>query len=138
VLPGENNRSNVNHREEGNSPCIGFIAPPSGHLTHTLSYSGRAEHVTAAMLITLRVFFGAMARAEQIVTDRRTMREMVVFMEEAVKEGLAREEITSQIDLMLDKAAKRRLERSLKEARRGKVKHFKSKDELPKTLRHVD
>ena len=43
-----------------------------------------------------------MARAEQIVTDRKTMREMVVFMEEAVREGLTREEITSQIDLMLD------------------------------------
>ena len=78
-----------------------------------------------------------MARAEQIVTDRKTMREMVVFMEEAVREGLTREEITSQIDLMLDEAARRRLERSLKEARGGKVKHFKNKDELLKDLRRV-
>ena len=97
-----------------------------------------AGHVAAAMLITVRAFDGAMARAEQIVTDRKTMREMVVFMEEAVKEGLTREEITSQIDLMLDEAARRRLERSLKEARGGKVKHFKSKDELLRALRRVD
>ena len=79
-----------------------------------------------------------MARAEQIVTDRKTMREMVVFMEEAVREGLTREEITSQIDLMLDEAARRRLERSLKEARGGKVKHFKNKDELLRALRRID
>ena len=78
-----------------------------------------------------------MARAEQIVTDRKTMREMVVFMEEAVKEGLTREEITSQVDLMLDRAARRRLERSLKEARSAKVKHFKNKDELLRALHRV-
>jgi hypothetical protein len=78
-----------------------------------------------------------MARPEQIVTDRKTMREMVVFMEEAVKEGLTREEITSQIDLMLDEAGRRRLERSLKEAR-GKVKHFKNKDELLRALHRID
>jgi hypothetical protein len=71
-----------------------------------------------------------MARAEQIVTDHKTMRELVAFMEEAVKEGLTREEITSQIDLMLDGAAKGRLERSMKEFRRGKVTHFKKKDDL--------
>jgi hypothetical protein len=78
-----------------------------------------------------------MARAEQIVTDRKTMREMVVFMEEAVKEGLTREEITSQIDLMLDEAARRRLERSLKEARGREVRHYKNKNELLKALRRV-
>jgi hypothetical protein len=41
------------------------------------------------MLITVRAFDGAMARAEQIVTDRKTTREMVVFMEEAVKEHVS-------------------------------------------------
>ena len=71
-----------------------------------------------------------MARAEQIVTDRKTMRELVAFMEEAVREGLTKEEITSQIDLMLDKAAKRRLDNSIKEARKGQVTHFKKKGEL--------
>jgi hypothetical protein len=71
-----------------------------------------------------------MAKTEQIVTDRKTMRELVEFMEEALKEGLTKEEVTSQIDLMLDGVAKRRLERGLKEARGGKVLHFKSKDEL--------
>jgi hypothetical protein len=91
-----------------------------------------------AMLITVRALEGAMAGADQIVTDRKTIREMVVFIEEAVKEGLTREEITSQIDLMLDKATRRRLERSLKEARSGKVKHFKNKDELLRALRRVD
>jgi predicted transcriptional regulator len=71
-----------------------------------------------------------MARAEQIVTDRKTMRELVMFMEEAIREGLTKEEITSQIDLMLDEAAKGRLDRSMKEARDGKVMHFKKKEEL--------
>jgi hypothetical protein len=76
-----------------------------------------------------------MARAEQIVTDRKTMREMVAFMEEALKEGLTKDEITSQIDLMLDEAAKGKLDKSLKEARRGKVVRFKTADEMIRSLR---
>jgi len=75
-----------------------------------------------------------MAKAEQIVTDRKTMRELVEFMEEALREGLTKEEVTSQIDLMLDDAARKRLESSLKEARAGKVVHFKNKDELLDSL----
>lgn len=71
-----------------------------------------------------------MAKTEQIVTNRKTMKELVAFMEEALKEGLTKEEITSQIDLMLDDAARGSLEHSLKEAWAGKVLHFKSKDEL--------
>lgn len=71
-----------------------------------------------------------MARTEQIVIDRKTIRELVAFMEEAVREGLTKEEITSQVDLMLDRAAKARLDRSLKEAREGKVMHFKKKENL--------
>ena len=71
-----------------------------------------------------------MARPEQIVTDRKTMKELVAFMEDAVKEGLTRDEIASQVDLLLDEAARGRLEKSLKEARSGKVKHFRTKDEL--------
>jgi hypothetical protein len=38
------------------------------------------------MLFTVRALDGATVRAEQRVTDRKTMREVVVFMEEAVKE----------------------------------------------------
>jgi hypothetical protein len=86
------------------------------------------------MLIFLYGLNGPMARAEQIVTDRKTMRELVAFMEEAVREGLTRAEISSQIDLMLDEAAKSRLERSMNEARNGKVTHFKKKDELLESL----
>jgi hypothetical protein len=71
-----------------------------------------------------------MAKTEQIVTDRRTMKALVGFMEDALREGLTKEEVASQIDLMLDDVAKRRLERSLKDARTGKVLHFKNKDEL--------
>jgi len=71
-----------------------------------------------------------MARPEQIVTDRKTMKELVAFMEDAVKEGLTRDEIASQVDLLLDEAARGRLEKSLKEARSGKVQHFRTKDEL--------
>ena len=78
-----------------------------------------------------------MAKAEQIVTDRKTMRELVEFMEEAVTEGLSREEIASQVDLMLDAPARRRLERSLKEARTGKVRRFKNADEMIASL-HQD
>ncbi len=71
-----------------------------------------------------------LAKAEQIVTDRKTLKELVEFMEEAVKQGLTKEEIASQIDLMVDEAAKGRLEKSLKEARRGKLKRFKNPEEL--------
>ena len=79
----------------------------------------------------------SMAKTEQIVTDRKTMRELVEFMEEAVKEGLTREEIASQVDLMLDVPARRRLEKSLKEARTGKVRRFKNAKEMIASL-HQD
>jgi len=75
-----------------------------------------------------------MAKTEQIVTDRRTMKELVEFMEEAVKEGLTKEEITSQVDLLLDEAARGRLEKSLKEVRKENVKRFKDPQELLKAL----
>ncbi len=84
--------------------------------------------------ISVFVLNRTMVRAEQVVTDRKTMRELVEFMEEALREGLTKEEVTSQIDLMLDDAAKKRLERSLKEARAGKIVHFKNKDELLDSL----
>ena len=71
-----------------------------------------------------------MSRTEQIVTDRKTMKELVDFMQEALKEGLTKQEIASQIDLMLDRAARLRLDKSLKEARSGKVIHFRTKEEL--------
>ena len=61
-----------------------------------------------------------MAKTEQIVTDRKTMKELVEFMDEAVREGLTKEEITSQIDLLLDEATRGRLDKSLREARKGK------------------
>ena len=75
-----------------------------------------------------------MAKTEQIVTDRKTMKELVDFMQEALKEGLTKEEIASQVDLMLDRAASQRLDRSLKEARSGRVIHFKTKEELLSAL----
>jgi hypothetical protein len=75
-----------------------------------------------------------MAKTAQIITDRRTLRELVGFIEDAVREGLTQEEITSQVDLILDEAAKGRLERSLRELRRGRVAHFKDKEELLATL----
>lgn len=34
-----------------------------------------------------------MAKAEQIVTDRKKMKKILEFMEEAVKEGLSKKEI---------------------------------------------
>ena len=55
-------------------------------------------------------------------------------MEEAVREGLTKEEITSQVDLLLDQAARGRLEKSLKEIRKGKVKRFRDPHELLKAL----
>jgi hypothetical protein len=82
------------------------------------------------MLITTVTLFDSMAKSEQIVTDRKTMKELVAFMEDAVKEGLSRDEIASQVDLLLDEAARGRLDKSLREARAGKVRHFRTKGEL--------
>lgn len=70
-----------------------------------------------------------MAKAEQIITDRKKMKEILEFMEEAVKEGLSKEEIMSQIDLMLDKEAQKRIKQSEKEIKQGKTKRFKSAKE---------
>ena len=75
-----------------------------------------------------------MAKTEQIVTDRKTMKELVEFMEEAVKEGLSSKEINSQIDLLLDEIARGNLEKSLREARAGKLKRYKNPDALLKSL----
>ena len=77
-----------------------------------------------------------MTREQQIVTDRKTMNELVEFMEDAVKEGLSSEEINSQVDLLLDAASRGRLEKSLKEARRGNPKRFKEPQALLKSLHH--
>jgi len=46
-----------------------------------------------------------MAKTELITTDRKTMKEILRFMQEAVEEGFSEDEILSQIDLMLDKEA---------------------------------
>ncbi len=67
-----------------------------------------------------------MAEAEQIITNKKQMREILEFMEDAVKEGLNKEEIMSQIDLMLDKKAQKRIKQSQKEIKQGKAKRFKS------------
>ena len=75
-----------------------------------------------------------MAKLEQIVTNRKTMKEIVEFMEEAVREGLSTEEINSQVDLLLDATARGQLEKSLKEARSGKLKRFKNPQALLKAL----
>lgn len=75
-----------------------------------------------------------MAKTGQIVTDRKTMRELVKFMEDAVREGLTRKEINSQVDLILDVAARGRLDKSLKEIRKGKVIRFKDPQSLLKVL----
>jgi len=76
-----------------------------------------------------------MAKAEQIITDRKKMKEILEFMEEAVKEGLSKEEIMSQIDLMLDKQAQKRIKQSEKEIKQGKAKRFKSAKEAISWLR---
>ena len=67
-----------------------------------------------------------MVKAEQIIIDKKKMREIIEFMQEAVKEGLSPEEIMSQIDIMLDKDAQKRIKQSEREIKQGKVKRFKS------------
>jgi len=79
-----------------------------------------------------------MAGAEQVVVDRKTIREIVEFMENAVKDGLAKEEIMSQIDLMLDKDAQKRIRRSESDIRAGRVKHFKTSKDLLADLHSSD
>ena len=70
-----------------------------------------------------------MAKAEQIITDRKKMKKILGFMEEAVKEGLSKKEIMSQIDLMLDKGTQKRIKQSEKDVKEGKAKRFKSAKE---------
>jgi hypothetical protein len=76
-----------------------------------------------------------MAEAEQIITNKKKMREILEFMEDAVKEGLNKEEIMSQIDLMLDKKAQKRIKQSEKEIKQGKAKRFKSAKQAISWLR---
>lgn len=67
-----------------------------------------------------------MAKTEQIVTDRKTMREIIEFMEDAMKEGFTKDEIMSQIDLMLDKEAQNRVIQSETDVLKRRVKRFKT------------
>jgi hypothetical protein len=67
-----------------------------------------------------------MVKAEQIIIDKKKMREIIEFMQEAVKEGLSPEEIMSQINIMLDKDAQKRIKQSEREIKQGKAKRFKS------------
>jgi hypothetical protein len=78
---------------------------------------------------------GFVDEGEQIVIDRKIMKELVEFMEEAVMEGLSKEEIASQLDLLLDQNARGRLEQSLREARSGKLKRYKDPQALLKALK---
>ena len=71
-----------------------------------------------------------LAKAEQIVTDRKTLKELVGFMEEAVREGLTKQEIESQVDLLLDKDAEKRLKQSLRDLKAGRFRRFKNPEEL--------
>lgn len=79
-----------------------------------------------------------MTKAEEIVIDRKTMREIIEFMEEAVKEGLSRDEIMSQIDLIIDKEAQKRIEQSERDIKEHRVKRFKTAEELLEDLRSPD
>lgn len=80
----------------------------------------------------------SMAKTEQVVTDRKTLRQMVELMEEAVKEGLTKEEIASQVDLMLDKGAQKRLNQALRDVKEGRVRRFKEPKELIANLHASD
>jgi len=73
-------------------------------------------------------------KAEEIVIDRKTMREIIEFMEEAIKEGLSKDEIMSQIDLILDKEARKRIEKSERDIKEHRVKRFKTAEELLEDL----
>ncbi|MCP8316790.1 MAG: hypothetical protein H3Z51_08020 [archaeon] len=79
-----------------------------------------------------------MTKAEEIVIDRKTMKEIIEFMEEAVKEGLSRDEIMSQIDLILDKEAQKRIEQSERDIKEHRVKRFKTAEELLEDLHSPD
>jgi hypothetical protein len=76
-----------------------------------------------------------MTKAEEIITDRKTIREIIGFIQDAVKEGLSREEIMSQIDLILDKEAQKRIEQSEKDIKEHRVKSFRTAEELLDDLR---
>jgi len=65
-----------------------------------------------------------MAGVQQVVTDRKTMKEILRFMEEAAKEGMNRKEIMSQIDLMLNGRAQGRIRQGQREISQGKGKSF--------------
>ena len=79
-----------------------------------------------------------MAKTEQIVTDRKTLKGLVEFMEEAVREGLTKAEIESQIDLLLDSDAQRRLKQSLRDLKAGRFRRFKEPDKLLEGLHRSD
>lgn len=77
-----------------------------------------------------------MVKAKQIIMDRKKLKEIIEFMEEALKEGLSQEEIMSQIDLMLDKEAQKRIKQSIKEIKQGKATKFRSSKQAISWLRY--
>jgi len=70
-----------------------------------------------------------MAGVQQVVTDRKTMKEILRFIEEAVKEGMNRKEIMSQIDLMLNGRAQGHIRQGQREISQVKGKSFSKVEE---------
>ncbi len=77
-----------------------------------------------------------LVKAKQIIMDRKKLKKIIEFMEQALKQGLSQEEIMNKIDLMLDKEAQKRIKQSIEEIKQGKATRFRSSKQAISWLRY--
>ncbi len=76
-----------------------------------------------------------MARTEQrYVIDRETLDHLLAMIRDGIAHGASDKVISEQTFEILDPGFRARVDQSLKEAKEGRVKHFKNADEMIEDL----
>jgi hypothetical protein len=76
-----------------------------------------------------------MARTEQkYIIDREALDHLLAMIRDGVTQGASDKEISAQTFEILDPEYRAGVDQSLKEAKEGRVKHFKNADEMIEDL----
>ena len=77
-----------------------------------------------------------MARAEQkYLVDKETLEHLLAMLRDGISRGASDEEISEQVEEILDSQYRAATDRSLKERAEGRVKRFKNANDMIRDLR---
>ncbi len=77
-----------------------------------------------------------MAKAELTYRiDEETLDHLIAMLKDAIKKGATDEEIREQSREILDSQYRAKTDQSIKEMKQGRIKRFKSSDDMMKSLR---